>query len=250
MPYAVLKTQDGSPSLLWQNESMHHRGGAYSETQYLYGKPLRALMTKKSHVDVLVVGLGLGYIEILAALESLKNKVQVKLLSYESDPILVESLLFWLERKGNLVNPPWKLNKEEPSYLVPTDVFDQIYTFFQSDYPQEIDALFEKLMDMYYRGEWLIQGALDEGNLPSKAYEMICFDAFSGKSLPQLWTEPFLQAFLAKSAAPSCVFTTFACTGTLKRSLKAQGFTLNHRQGFESKRDSTLATRQLDLSFK
>jgi tRNA U34 5-methylaminomethyl-2-thiouridine-forming methyltransferase MnmC len=78
----------------------------------------------------------------------------------------------------------------------------------------------------------------------TKRFNCIAFDAFSSKSTPELWTRDFLDHFLASACDDSCVLSTYACTGNLKRALIDAGFELRIREGYASKRDSTLAVRK------
>jgi tRNA U34 5-methylaminomethyl-2-thiouridine-forming methyltransferase MnmC len=221
--FEILWTGDGSPSLRGDNEPMHHLGGAYAETQYIYGDAIRRLQKWPALTPwkVLVVGLGLGYIELLAMAEALKNNKQLKLLSYEIKPELVEAFLGWLSGE-----------RQEA-------VYDKLYEFFQKDYP-EIDIK-SALAQAYKRGDWEIRGALEDQSLPSAHYHALLFDAFSGKTTPELWTPEFLALFLKQVVQDQSVFATYACTGNLKRTLQSAEFIVEKRPGFLGKRDSTTA---------
>lgn len=221
--FEILWTGDGSPSLRGDSEPMHHLGGAYSETQYIYGDALRRLTQwpELTPWKVLVVGLGLGYIELLAMAEAIKNNKPLHLLSYEIKPELVEAFLGWL--KGERLEP----------------VYDRLYEFYQKDYPN-LD-LKTALYKAHLEGHWEIRGALEEKSLPSSNYQALLFDAFSGKTTPELWTPEFLAEFLRCVVKEPTVFATYACTGTLRRTLQAAGFAVEKRPGFLGKRDSTSA---------
>lgn len=51
--FALVLTADGSPTIRDltspQQECMHHRGGAYQETQYVYGEAIRAVLARCQH---------------------------------------------------------------------------------------------------------------------------------------------------------------------------------------------------------
>lgn len=222
--FEILSTGDGSPSLRGETEPMHHLGGAYSETQYIYGDALRRLLQwpEMQEWGVLVVGLGLGYIELLAMAEALKNNKTLKLLSYEIKPELVEAFLTWLRGE-----------RDEP-------VYERLYAFFQKDYPG-VD-LKAALVKAYQERRWEIRGALETASLPDGCYQALLFDAFSGKTTPELWSPEFLEQFLQKVVQGPAIFATYACTGTLRRTLQAAGFAVEKRPGFQGKRDSTTAT--------
>lgn len=226
--FTVLWTGDGSPSLRGATEPMHHLGGAYSETQYIYGEALRHLVNEGSDSSewrVLVVGLGLGYIELLAMAEALKNNRTLFLLTYEIEQGLVDLFLSWL--------------KDETQSLV----YDRMLDFFNPDYPNF--NLKEELLRAFVERRWKIHGELNKNSLPTVKYQALMFDAFSGKSTPDLWSEEFLLEFLEKTSDPSfCVFSTYACTGVLKRTLNSLGFQVQKRVGFQGKRHSTLGIKR------
>lgn len=226
--YEIIETADGSPSFVGETEAMHNRAGAYTETQYIYGEAIRSQIGANIW-RVLVVGLGLGYIELLAAAESVKQNKPLELLSYEADPNLVEAFLRWLSGKDSVYS----------------QVYDRILSFLIRDYACDGAYLKAKLYGLYEDKKWKIRGYLTPESLPSEMkYNIILYDAFSGKSTPDVWTPEFLEKFLVAASAPDAVFATYACTGVLKRALAAAGFEVEKRPGFSGKRDCTFATRE------
>jgi tRNA U34 5-methylaminomethyl-2-thiouridine-forming methyltransferase MnmC len=226
--YEVFLTEDQSPTLRWlgseTQETMHHRGGAYSETQLIYGNPLRDVLSRGG-LSAVSVGLGLGYNEILVASEALRAGVlpmDFSLLSFESDPFLVSHFSDWLQ--------------EESAELI----YDKVAGFFSEI---EIPAVKAWLRKAQASGSWLMSGALEPGLQVARAYECIFYDAFSSKTSPHLWQEDFLNEFFRKACAPHCQVSTYACTGALKRALKTNGFEVIVREGFQGKRNSTLGIR-------
>jgi tRNA U34 5-methylaminomethyl-2-thiouridine-forming methyltransferase MnmC len=132
------------------------------------------------------------------------------------------------------------------SYDLPADfahAYDGILERTANETGVAPTLIHETLALMIQDGRWKIRAALDATTEFSEQFGCICFDAFSSRTSPELWSEDFLKAFFAKVAAPQCVLSTYACTGTLKRSLKASGFVITIREGFSSKRDSTFAVR-------
>lgn len=228
--YELVRTEDRSPTLRWlgseTQETMHHRGGAYSETQQIYGQPLRDCL-KSGGSSALSVGLGLGYNEILVALEAFQAGLkpsQFKLLSYESDPFLKLHFLTWVLEGG------------ENSDLV----YDEIFQFFNSPHKAKVKFW---LKEAYETGTWKLESALESDFQLRESYECLFYDAFSSKTSPHLWQEEFLVRFFEEACAPKAWVTTYACTGALKRALKENGFQLTIREGFQSKRNSTLGVR-------
>jgi tRNA U34 5-methylaminomethyl-2-thiouridine-forming methyltransferase MnmC len=92
-------------------------------------------------------------------------------------------------------------------------------------------------------GTWKLEGALMPGFEIAQKYECIFYDAFSSKTSPHLWQESFLLDFFAKACAANCIVSTYACTGALKRALKASGFEVILLEGFLGKRNRTMGVR-------
>jgi hypothetical protein len=225
-------TEDQSPTLRWlasdNQETMHHRGGAYSETQEIYGDPLRWTIDAGGR-SALSVGLGLGYNEMLVASEAIRAGLapsEFSLLSFESEQVLRDQFLNWIHGK-------------------PVDaVYDEVWSFFsQRDQSPPKKQVQNWLQESLKHKSWTLQEALTPEFKLERSYEVIFYDAFSSKTSPHLWAEDFLGQFWKSAASQNCLVTTYACTGGLKRSLKAYGFELILKSGFQSKRSRTMGIR-------
>ena len=208
---------------------MHHSGGAASETIYIYKNVIRQAFSCLPECHVMVVGLGLAYIEISWAIEVLNASTDVSgryasyLISYEKDEELGNEFFKWLKGESN--------NNE---------TYDSIYKMLGGLDHQHLNT--KSILLENYR-EHPLRGALESGCQVVEPFNVICFDAFSSKTNTHLWSDDFLNEFLDRFCAKDCVFTTYACTGILKRALIQKGFTFIKRPGFTGKRDSTLALR-------
>lgn len=224
--FEVIWTEDGSPSLrpLAGHEMMHHRGGALAETQMIYGQVVQECLGE-DQPHILSVGLGLGYNELVTASRALAlGKQDIRMRSFEADPVLRDEFVGWVCGKnrgaGRSAIYQWIVEH--------LDEGSQVLSF---------------LSELYQSKKWTVEEALDSSvNFPLPA-NCILFDAYSTKTSPELWSEEFMKAFLEKASAGKCVFSTYACTGTLRRSLIASGFTVEKRMGFKGKRNSTLAKK-------
>jgi hypothetical protein len=219
--FEIELTKDGSPTLRLPNsgESMHHSGGAASETLYIYksvmGQALKKLKTSKT----CVVGLGLGYIEISWAqtlIEQNKDPALHTITSFEIVEELRNSFKSWL-------------NKDSPA------IYDQVIKALSAeDKSKSIKNILNKnsiefdVLNFFEKQKWNI----------------ICYDAYSSKTEKKLWSEEFLNHFLHQHAAEDCIFTTYACTGVLKKVLAANNFEIIRRPAFSGKGSHcTLARR-------
>lgn len=237
--FQFVKTEDGSltarigaPDAPMEecSEAMHSLRGAFSETLYIYGTAIQKAVDNQAPERVLSMGLGLGYVELLAAAIALKSGRRVRGESFESVPELRRYFEAWLQKTDDL-----------PRDFATT--YDSILTRTAEAIRTDAHEVREALATAVNDGAWLVRGELTAETAFQEPFGCICFDAFSSKTTPDLWTEDFLRAFLKKTAAPRCVLSTYACTGALKRALKAEGFDVTIREGFSSKRDSTFATR-------
>lgn len=215
------------------SEAMHSLKGAFSETAYIYGHAVETCLNRGFATNVMSMGLGLGYVELLSAGLFLKHgrEFDGRGESFE----IVPELRTWFRA--------WLLGID----VVP-DEFAQTYQDIAERVSRQVDVpttrIFKYLAGLVRDGRWKISSELSAQTVFGDRFGCICFDAFSSKTTPSLWTEEFLNDFFSRSAAPGCVLSTYACTGALKRSLRAQGFDVQIREGFSSKRDSTFAVRE------
>lgn len=246
--FVIELTADGSPTLRLKQrqtgdfsekppESMHHSGGAASETVYIYTQPFKklvdvALAEDLRDLQIGIVGLGLGYIE-LSILQNLAANYEkfekINLVSFEKEQELNTACEQWLTGKNN----------------------------FNSTY----DLLFEKLCEknkapsetlnfirsvntgVYSQIHWCRDGEISFQTKVAKKFNYVAYDAFSQYTNSPLWGDEFLDWFLINMCDRNCLFTTYACTGSLKRALQRNDFLVVKRRGFSGKRDATLALR-------
>ncbi len=226
-------TEDGSPTLR-EDQTMHHLGGALSETDYIYNELLREAQTTIKHPQCLVVGLGLGYIEHFIAFGFLSNpewRRSGQILSYESREDLRQ--LFQTSLTGNISL------KTSPEVATFVEVAELIRNH------EKVQASSSSLLnELLTEGRFQLRSSLSLETLPSKKINMIFFDAYSSRSTPHLWDEKFFTKLFQETCEPTTLFSTYACTGVLTRALKEAGFAVMKRPGFKGKRESTFALRR------
>lgn len=229
--YEIRITEDQSPTLHWigsdTQEFMHHCGGAFSETQLIYGNPLRESL-KNGGRSAISVGLGLGYNEILTAVECLRHQISPKdfrLLSFESEDILRDRFHQWVQGQS-------------------FEIYDLVLSFFLKEQILTAASVKSWLSEALQLGTWKSEKALGQDVQISQKYDLIFYDAFSSKTSPHLWDEQFLVKFFTEAVSEKGMVSTYACLGNLKRALKGTGFQIIVREGFKSKRNSTLGIRR------
>ncbi|MCK6599807.1 MAG: hypothetical protein L6Q37_15690 [Bdellovibrionaceae bacterium] len=240
--FSLEVTKDGSPTLRWgQGESMHHSGGAASETVYIYGYALEKylkLQMPSNELVVMSMGFGLGYNEILTVVWYLLNQDQlpkIKIVSYEKEAFLYHEFGLWLE------------NRDTPLYEIYEEVLKSVTKLLSSSDSRISDDLtFQKhikknLLDFRKQQQWIQEDAVTSQTNFVDQFNIFLFDAFSNKSTPDLWSTDFLVKLLSGHSKKPCVFATYACRGELKRVLISCGFAFEKRKGFLGKRDATCA---------
>ena len=251
--FAVETTGDGSPTLRQvindggpdlPPESMHHSGGALSETLYVYGPVLKWGFQQSPSAKFFSLGLGLGYHEMFWALLdfSLEKKSQL-LTSEASEPLSLE-FLNWATGEKEI-----ELYDEIARQILASrwpDFLPAPLTFNSSVSVQDLRS---HLGLSHQQKRWSLLSALSISSLRNWKLERnfncdgILYDAFSRKTSPELWSEEFLTEFLQTTAAPRCAFGTYACLAPLKKALGVEQFQLEVREGFLGKRNASLAFR-------
>jgi len=251
--FVVEVTADGSPTARLKTEqaerteSMHNSQGAAAETVYIYTNPFRYMLQnlhRENEINSLVVGLGLGYIELNILNELLKQdkisrEIQFNLLTFEKNEELRNTFRQSIEHLFN--------NNEKSKT---TALYEQIIQFVVNQHELRATHVIEfasqtlhdqKAFDVNLN--WKILEELNLQTQTDKRFHFVAYDAYSQRTDHPLWTEEFLNDFVEKFCHQNCVFSTYACTGTLKRTLIKHGFTLVKRNGFKGKREATLAFR-------
>lgn len=242
--FSLESTLDGSPTLRLIDrlpnsekpaESMHHSGGAATETIYIYGEPLKQamLLAKDKSIEphllkTCIVGLGLGYIEMCWAKACYEMETLGTCDSFEVVEGLKEQFLNWLSHPSK--KSVYQLCLEKLGIHHREEVLKTLqHNFLNSNH------FFSDLLntEKYKKNKW----------------NFICYDAFSKKTNDQLWDENFLTTWLEKHSEEDCVFMTYACTGSLKRALQKNGFVFVKRPGFQGKRDATIAFKGIYKDF-
>ncbi|MDZ4661100.1 MAG: MnmC family methyltransferase [Pseudomonadota bacterium] len=236
MSNPLVRTNDGSTSLNdpISGQTMHAREGAFSETLYIYGKNMELAIERNYPLKMCVMGLGLGYIELISLamiLKSARRNESVALLSFEKSTQLKSSFLSWL------VNDP------KPNEFAKT--YDEILSHIETHLNVQSSVLKNFALKLYQQNNWIFfaDPLLDLSYNDLGEYHVIQFDPYSKSANPELWQQEWLVNFLKSMAGTPCSFATYASNGSLKKALSQSGFSLIEKPGFGSKRESTFAVR-------
>lgn len=227
--YELILTKDGSPSLApicfgATKEMMHHQAGAWNETQYIYGRLLQPTFQNCQNPNFLSLGLGLGYNEICIAEQGLLAQKKWCCDSYEKNPELC--MLF---------------SQYVRDELAPSEIFETYQLIFSR--LKNADLVKASLRSALVSGQLRLNGELNHSTKFANRFHAFLWDAYSQKTSNELWEAEFLKKVLFESMSKSewCGFSTYACTGSLKRTLREVGFTVSITPGFSGKRESTFA---------
>lgn len=235
LSFTVVTTTDGSPSLQPAgalDETMHSREGALSESVFLYGFAVEKALARGLPLRALSAGLGLGYNElIVAALATKYSRSLASLHSYETVPSLRLGFEQFVLRGHPLAGDDVDLARDKALSLVAQH--------YEVDKAEVLAMLASALKD----GRWFSASHLDATNFPAAQANVVLYDFFSKGSQPEVWTESFLEQMIRTSLDSTCIWSTYAATGSLKRALRSQGFDILRSEGFAYKKQSTLAGR-------
>jgi tRNA U34 5-methylaminomethyl-2-thiouridine-forming methyltransferase MnmC len=230
----VYLTQDGSPTLVFTRpgdeyvEKMHHSGGAWTETAYIYLPALE--VTSNLSQRILSLGLGLGYNELMACAFELKNK--------PPHPSVIHSFEVLTELRENF--RAFLISGKSSKY---DHAYEKIAQLIANHFELDPRALVEFSAQKLEKSELQLLSSFPESLPRGQSYNVLLYDAFSNKMSPELWTEEFLKSLFEKICEKDCVLSTYAATGALKRSLKSLYFRKVQRPGFAGKRDSSFYLR-------
>jgi len=212
----IITSHDGShtlfvPELQEQYHSIH---GAWQESHHIFIKNCLQLSHKPS-LSILEIGFGTALNAFLTLIDAETNNREVFYHSIELYP----------------------LHKDEYSLL---------------NYPQFADARFSPYFTELHECKWeekvqistnfsILKSNIDLQAFKAKyTYDVIYFDAFAPDKQPELWTEAILKKmFLAMNIGG--ILSTYCAKGSVKRNLKAAGFTVTNVAGPLGKREITVA---------
>ncbi len=216
-----VKTGDGSPTLKPRavgSEWMHSKAGAWSETEYVYGHLLdKALPSSTRSMRILVMGLGLGYIELLALKKSLSINIPIEITSFEVESDLMDFFINkTLHGQGDLAE-----------YLIAKD--------------SNVDwsSVFRHGLELHKSSKLIFKSNILTEVSDKDQCQVLAYDAYSSGAQAELWTEDFLIHLLKTIMDPDRFYlSTYAASSNLKRAAQALGLKLVRRAGFAHKRES------------
>lgn len=214
----LIITKDGSHSLFSQKHgvSYHSKYGAIQETQHVFINAGFQHKIPTTSLSILGIGFGTGLNAFMTFLESKKQGIDINYIGVEAYPLSLET----------------------------------INEFNFSEILKEEENAFQKIHEL----DWEIAHALNDHFQLTKMkmmiedidfinqFDLIYFDAFGPGAQPELWEESVLQK-MYDALKMEGVLTTYCAKGSVKRSLKKVGFTIEALPGPPGKREMTRAVK-------
>lgn len=216
-------TDDGSHTLFVPglNEHYHSTHGALQESELVFiHNGLHHIPACVKDVNLLEVGFGTGLNALLTVLEAKKQRRKINYVAIEPEPVtkdIIEKLNY----------PAILGGTEATGYFHKIHEAGWVYPMFMSDY-----FIISK-----------IQSRLQDITLRDNQFHLVYFDAFGPEVQPELWTEQIF-AQLYKCLKTNGILVTYSCKGTVKRALKAAGFTVEKLPGPPGKREVLMAIKE------
>ncbi len=215
----AVKTKDGSHTLFNEKAGEHYHSvfGAIQESEHIFIRAgLEGYKKPEKELRILEIGFGTGLNGLLTLKWAERHQQIVQYTGIEAYPP-VQTVL-------KTLNYPALLHLDNALFMKmhSSTGHRQVSSFLS------LHVLYEKFQDY---------------QPVSNHYHVIFFDAFSPDSQPEMWTkEGFKKMYDA--LIPEGILVTYSCKGSVKRALKAAGFSLEKLPGPPGKREFLRATAQ------
>jgi len=217
--YKLVKTGDGSYTLYLPefDEHMHSLSGAYEEALLKHVRPSGILDRKKSALQVLDVGFGLGYntLALLAELEGSGYRGAVTVAALEQDRSLADAL----------------------TSVRFDDFRERLYAIIKEAYRRGLSTAGNVSISVLFgdaRGRVM--------PLPGKIFDAVFFDPFSPSRNPELWSVDFFRQ-VYRTMNDQAVLTTYSSAPQVRAALREAGFLIGRGPSVGGKREGTLASK-------
>ncbi len=217
--FKIIKTEDGSDTIFDSeyNEAMHTLSGAYEESLHKHIYPSKILSAAKKEVNILDVGLGLGY-NILALLNEF---------SKSAGDIFVR--IYSLEKT--------RLYYDKMNELKFNDHRDMIYNTIKKAFCSGSYS-----SDRYSISVIMGDARNTVKKLPSLLFDAVFHDPYSPSKNPELWTVQFFKEIYS-SMDKEGILTTYSSAPQVRGALIEAGFIIGKGPSFGRKREGTTASK-------
>lgn len=217
----IIETQDGSHSIYSPTfgVSYHSKYGAIQESQHVFIEAgLYEACLRKKQIAVLEIGFGTGLNALMTSIEADRRNLKIAYTGVENYPVSI--------REAIQLNYPETLEQQdyrpvfEKMHQADWAVTEQLGPNFQ------FTKLQQTFQSLQFRSE----------------FDLIYFDAFAPSAQPELWGEEVLS-IMYEALREEGILVTYCAKGSVKRTLKALGFTIEALKGPPGKREMTRAKK-------
>lgn len=218
----LVKTGDGSLTLYNTviEEHYHSIFGAITESEHVFIRSGFDIAAKSARGDlsILEIGFGTGLSALLTLLRAREMKINVKYIGIDPAPvpeeILAEIDFEGIPRSGAGSDIFLSLHRSPAGQWSPHEQYFDLYKITEA-YPCIV---------------------------PSKDIDLVYFDAFSPEKQPELWDQEVFRS-IHEVMVPGGLLLTYSSKGSVKRNLRAAGFTVKRLEGPPGKRHIVRAQR-------
>ncbi|MGE5424188.1 MAG: tRNA (5-methylaminomethyl-2-thiouridine)(34)-methyltransferase MnmD [Syntrophothermus sp.] len=199
------------------NEHYHSTFGAVQESEHIFIRNgFRSVSANP--VKILEIGFGTGLNAVLTLKEAQKSRIEIVYHALEVFPVTEE---IWKQLEYDTDHQQFNLLHEAP--------WNKEVEISPSFHLKKIKA------DLTALASETISSSEDQ-------YDLVYFDAFGPAVQPEMWTEQIFR-YLISAMKQGGILVTYSVKGTVKRALKAAGFSIEKLPGPAGKREMLRAMK-------
>jgi len=224
MKQELIVTADGSHSIAVEelDENYHSIHGAIQESEHVFiNAGLKAVDPTLTDIYVFEMGFGTGLNAFLTYLHPKNTGQKIYYTTIEAYPITSEL--------AHQLNYSEQLNSKEEQAI-----FDKLHSCQWNEQ--------QAIAPNFYLTK--LHAQLETVTLPTNTFHLVYYDAFAPSAQAQLWSD-FIFNKIYTAMQNKSILTTYCAKGSVKRTLKSVGFTIEKLPGPIGKREMTRA-RKID----
>lgn len=236
MKRIIQQTEDGSNTIYIEDwyESYHSKHGAVQEAMHVFIKNgFSHFIAAKKPLKILEIGFGTGLNAFITLLEAEKNQQHVSYVGIEKFPVSEEEFdaIHFFDDVFKFY--PELANREEELRIVYRYLFLSNWEEWQ-------------ILSPHFRIKKVEDDFFNLKNCKETEFDLVYFDAFGSQVQPEMWEKKLFE-IVDNTTKSSCIFTTYASKGTVKRGLKELGYVVEKRPGPPGKREMMVGLKNFSL---
>lgn len=236
MKRIIQQTEDGSNTIYIEDwdESYHSKHGAVQEAMHVFIKNgFSHFIAAKKPLKILEIGFGTGLNAFITLLEAEKNQQHVSYVGIEKFPVSEDEFdaIHFFDDVFKFY--PELANREEELRIVYRYLFLSNWEEWQ-------------ILSPYFRIKKVQDDFFNLKNCNETEIDLVYFDAFGSQVQPEMWEKKLFE-IVDSTTKSSCIFTTYASKGAVKRGLKELGYIVEKRPGPPGKREMMVGLKNFSL---